>query len=264
MSRLLLLAALPLAACGLTVTNERPEYSELDTAEQRAVDIIYGELAALDKNVRASSAHSIAPLVDKERINVSFESAIFIYNLGDGVMHVSVWENLTDAQRELVQSWFQRSTPAEAKEWYEWFFYRFLAVAEGVKQFAYNVHGSEWMLTHRSVYSLQRDAMRTGLAHFKLAGRQGEVWSRTANTCAPVIKQYDSQWGYLFLPAYAADHYKKAKEYLQDNYASMVDPADPTGYLYWICQGIAYEKTRLDPLTVELEWLRTLGSGTAD
>jgi hypothetical protein len=107
---------------------------------------------------------------------------------------------------------------------------------------------------------LQRDAMRTGLAHFKASGRWSEANNRTASTCAPVIKQYDDRWGDLFLPQYAADHYKKAKQYLQDNFTTLTDPEDPTGYMYWICQGIAYEKTRLDPLPVELEWLRTLGT----
>jgi len=261
MRRLISLLLL-LPACGLTVTNERPDYSDLDQNEKRAVDIIYTELAAFDKNVRSQSKYNIAPLVNKNNIDVSFEGIIFIYNLGDGAVHVSLWENLTDAQRTLVQSWFQRATPAEARQWYEWFFYRFLAVAEGAKQFAYNVHGASWVVSHRSVYSLQRDAMRTGLAHFKLAGRQSEAWNRTASTCAPVLKQYDSTWGYLFLPQYKSDHYKKAKDYLQDNFASLVDPQDPTGYMYWICQGIAYEKTRLDPLSVELEWLRTLNDPT--
>ena len=249
-----------LGACGLTVTNERPEYSELDQAEQRAVDIIYGELAALDKNVRGLTSYSIAPIVDRERIHVSFEGMIFIYNLGDGVVHVSVWENLTDDQRDLVQSWFELKTLAETKQCYEWFFYRFLAVAEGVKQFAYNVHGADFGITQRSVYSMQRDAMRTALAHFGASGRGTEAHSRTASTCAPVIKQYDDRWGYLFLPEYRADHYKKAKLYLQANYFTLAAPEDPTGYIYWICQGIAYEKTRLDPVPVELEWLRTLGT----
>lgn len=248
---------LALAGCGLTVTNEIPEYKDLDDPEQRAVDIIYGELAAFDKKIRSMTEYSIAPIVDKERIHVSFEGLIFIYNLGDGVVHVSVWENLTDAQRTLVQSWFQRPTLAEAKDWYEWFFYRFMTVAQGAKQFTYNVHGAGWVNTHRSVYVLERDAMRTGLAYFEAVGRQAEAWNRTASHCAPLLKQYDSRWGYLFLPAYAADHYQLAKNYLQENFTSLANPEDPTGYIYWLCQGIAYEKTRKDPLPIELDWLST-------
>lgn len=255
---LLPLAVGLLSACGLTVTSDRPDYADLDQAERSAVDVIYSELAALDKNVRSLTKYTLAPIVDKNNIDVGFEGLIFIYNLGDGVVHVSVWENLTDKQRTLVQSWFQLKTAAETKQWYEWMFYRFLAVAEGAKQFTYNVHGSDWVVSHRSIYSLQRDSMRAGLAHFKAIGRQSEAWNRTVNTCAPLIKQYDSKWGYLFLPAYRSDHYKKAREYLQHHFSSLADPEDPTGYMYWICQGIAYEKTRLDPLSVELEWLRTL------
>lgn len=262
-----LLAAPGPLACGLTVTNEPPSYEELDPSEKKAVDIIYEECLAFNNQIykkRPTRRWGIAPIVnkdsDKNHINTSFEGMVFIYNFGDGKIHIAAWENLTDTQRTLIQGWFKRSTLQEAKVWYEWFFYRFMAVAQCAKQYMFNEHGPQWVFSNRYIYTIERDAIRTALAYFKEVGRQTEVWSRTASYCTPVLSQYASRWGHLFKPQYKTDHYKLAKQYMQDNFQSLANPDDPTGFMYWICQGIVYEKTpeRLDPFSRELEWLEKL------
>jgi hypothetical protein len=268
MAALLALALSSQLGCGLTVTNEVPTYEELppDSPERKAIDIIYSECRGFHDRVRKlrpKKAWPIDPIInkagDRDHINTSFSGLIFVANYGDGKVHISAWENLSDAQRQIVHGWFQRPTLKESETWYKWFFYRFMAVAQCVKQYMYNEHGARWVFENRSVYVMERDAMRTALVYFKEVGRKSEIWDRTASHCAPVLKQYDARWGYLFLPKYRVNHYKLAKTYLKDNFYSLANPKDPTGYMYWICQGVAYEKTRFDPLTIELDWLETLG-----
>lgn len=269
LTTLTLVAALTLGqvACGLTVTNEVPAYEELppDSPERKAIDVIYTECKAFHnqlRKLRPKNAWPIAPIInkagDRDHINTSFQGMVFIYNYGDGKIHIAAWENLTDAQRQIIHGWFQRPTLAESEAWYKWFFYRFMAVAQCAKQYMFNQHSPVWVFSNRYIYTIERDAMRVALAYFKAVGRSSEVWGRTQSHCAPVLKQYSARWSHLFLAKYKSNHYKLAKQHMQDNFTTLADPNDPTGFMYWLCQGIIYEKSRLDPLSRELEWLEKL------
>jgi hypothetical protein len=243
----LLLVASLWAACGLTVTKESPSYHELDAREKQAVDIILGELTALDKQVRARTPNDISPLTDRENIDVSFEAMIFVANIGDGQVHVSTWENLTDQQRALVQTWFKASTLGDAQKIYEKLFYQFLAVSQGVKQFMYNALTTAWVFERRSLFNVERDSIRTTLAYYQAVGRRTEMWTFLTNACMPVISQYGALYGAHF-----------DKVYLQEHFTELADGKAPTGYMYFLCRWILWGKDEADDLTEELNWLRAL------
>ena len=241
-----MLAALALG-CGLTVTNERPTYDELDPPEKAAVDVIISELTAFNTQVTAHTSATIAGVIDKEKIDVSFEGVFFSGNLGDGVIHVAIWDNLTAAQRLLIQQWFQDATEAAAKARYETFFYRFMAVSEGAKEFMYQVLTRDWVYVHRSLFNMQRDSIRIALSHFRDTGRQTEIWNFLSTSCAPVKSQYDA--------LYAA---KFTKQYLRDHTAEILDPDNPTGYMYFICKWIDQGFQDSVPLGEEFAWIAGL------
>jgi hypothetical protein len=258
---IILLGGMALAAlggCGLRVTNERPTYDQLDSHEKSAVDIILQELQALERQVKTRTPPcTLDPLLDRNRINVSYEGILFTFNFGDGVIHVAAWENLTATQRAQIQTWF--GTNAEqAPEAYKKFFYRFIAVGHGVKQFMYNVLTPEWVFAHRYIFSLERDSVRTALAHFAAENRKQEMWDFVTGVCRPVITQFDKTYGHLFTAASENDNYKAAKQYMQDNLAQLAKPSDPSGYLYFLCKAVDIEKGSVEDLTSELLWLREL------
>ena len=246
---LLLISALGLAAvgCGLTVTNERPTYDELDPPEKAAVDVIITELTAFNAQVTAHTSATIAGIIDKEKIDVSFEGVFFTGNLGDGVVHVATWENLTANQRLLIQQWFKEGTEAAAKARYEKFFYRFMAVSEGVKEFMYQELGRDWVYVNRSLFNMQRDSIRTALSHFRDTGRRGEIWDFLNASCVPVKSQYES--------LYAA---KFSKQYLRDHTAEILNPENPTPYMYFICRWIDLGFQDSVGLGEEFAWLSGL------
>jgi hypothetical protein len=258
------LAAAPLLlSCGLTVTNERPTYDEMDPVEKDAVQIILGELRALDEQTRARSLRlfgeeiGLDPVVDRERIHVSFEGVLFTFNLGDGVLHVAVWQNLNVAQQTIVAGWFD-TPPDQTRQQYEMFFYRFMAVAQGVKQFMFNALGTAWVFENRSLFNIERDSIRTALSFFAAQGRKETIWNGVNHACAPVLAQYADKYGELFIPEEGDDRYRKAKQYLHENLASMADPENPTGYIYFICQWNQLGQQDEEGLDEELRWLYEL------
>lgn len=258
------IAAAPLLlSCGLTVTNERPTYDELEPVEKDAVQIILDELSALDTQTRARSLRlfgeeiGLDPLVDRERINVSFEGVLFTFNLGDGVVHVAVWPNLTAAQQTLVAEWFDTSEE-QAEKIYEMFFYRFLAVTQGVKQFMFNALGTTWVFGNRSLFNIERDSIRTALSFFAEQGRKESIWKGVNRACAPVLSQYADTYAELFIPQPGDDRYRVAKQYLHENLANLADPEDPTGYMYFVCQWNQMGQHDDEGLDEELRWLYEL------
>lgn len=244
---LALCAALTAGACGLTVTNERPSYEQLEQPERDAVDVILAELAAFAGQVKARTPVSIDALVDRERIHVSFDGFIFAANLGDGVVHVSTWENLSAEQQALVQQWFGRPDLTSARDAYRTFFYRFLAVSQGAKQFMYDVMTVDWLFANRSLFNVERDSIRTALAHYQAIGLQAEIWPFVESVCAPLLAQYEPIYGPTF-----------DKRYLRDNFTTLAEPRAPTGYMYYICRWYQLGVREAENLTIELEWLRTL------
>jgi hypothetical protein len=238
---------LALVAGCLTVTHERPAFTDLDPKEQAVVDIVLAELSAFNAQVKARTTYTIDEIIDRDRIDVAFEGMIFTANIGDNVVHIATWENLSDQQRTIVQGWFKAATPAVAQQTYETFFYRFMAVVQGVKQYMYKVLTTAWLFDHRTLYSMERDSVRTALAHYAAVGRKTEMWGFLTTACTPVKAQYDA--------AYSA---KFTKQYLADHIIELANPADPTGYMYFYCRWIDAGKVEAEELTKELVWLRDL------
>jgi hypothetical protein len=244
---LLVVATAAAGGCNLTVTSETPPFAALDVNEQNAVNVILRELTAFNANVKGMTKYSIDPLADREHIDVSFEGMFFVGNFGDGKVHDSTWENLTDEQRALAQTWFKSATPAAAKVTYETLFYQFLAVSQGVKQFMYNALTAQWIFANRSLFNVERDSVRTALAHYDTVGRRAEMWGFLTSACTPVISQYDSTYSAHF-----------DKQYLQDHFVELADGKAPTGYLYFICRWVQMGKDDAEGLQRELSWLLTL------
>jgi hypothetical protein len=188
--------------------------------------------------------------VDKERISVSFEELIFSWNLGDNTVHVAIWENLSDEQHTLIQNWFKTSE-ADTKPTYEKFFYEFMAVVQGGKQFMYNALTSIWVFEHRTVFSIERDSIETALAHFAAVGREQEMWGFTEGVCNQLLAQHESTYG----PNYA-------KSYFNDHFVEIANPEEPTEYMYYICRWIDWGKQDLRQyqfdLTEMLNWIKNL------
>jgi hypothetical protein len=244
--RFVVLLSMLISGCGLNVTNERPSYSELGSEEQAAVQTILKELRRFDAQLKVTTGnqHNIQEVLDLERIHVSFEGLIFSANLGDDLIHVAVWENLGAAKQALIQSWFKASTPQGARAVYVKLFYQFLAVVQGVKQFLYNLHTPAWVFQHRSLYSIERDSVRTALAHYVKEGRQQEMWPFLKNACTPVLSQYAAAFSSKF-----------SKKYLQRNFGEIFDPDDPTGYMYFMCRWIEMGMQEAEGLGGEVKWL---------
>ena len=79
------------SGCGLRVTNERPTFSELDPPEQDVVKMVVAELTAFNKEVKRLTKYDITRIVDREKVNVSFENHIFSGNFGDELPVVHRW-----------------------------------------------------------------------------------------------------------------------------------------------------------------------------
>ena len=247
-ARVSLLVACALAtSCGITVTSDSPPYEELDPKEKQTVDVILAELTALNAAIKGRTSFTIDPLLDRDHIDVAFEETLFAGNLGDGRLHVATWENLSDDQRVLIQTWFAAPTLEAARTTYEKFFYQFLAVSNGVKQFIYNALTVAWTYQNRSLFNLESDSIRNALAHYDAASRRAEMWTFVTTACAPVLSQYGA--------TYSA-HFDKV--YLRDHYTDLANPKAPTGYMYFICRWITKGKDDAESLSKELAWLLSL------
>lgn len=245
-SALVAVVLVAVCGCGLSVTNELPSYEELDPVEKSAVQTVLKELRRFNIQIKNRTPHNISEVVDRERIHVSFEGLIFSGNLGDGTIHVAVWENLNDAQRALVATWFKTSE-ASAAVIYRKFFYQFMAVVQGAKQLMYKVHTPAWVYRHRTLWSIERDSIRTALAHYAAEGRKAELWSLLSKACNPVKSQYAPQFSDKF-----------SKKYLQKNFKEIFSPEAPSGYMYFICRWIDHGKQMHEGLGGELDWLINL------
>ncbi len=257
-------ALLLLGGCGLRVTNEPVPYAQLDAPEKAAVDIIYDELAALDAQVRARSVAmlgrevSLSPLVDKDRILVDFEGMLFSFNFGDGLLRMATWENISDAQRALVASWFGGGARAgETRARYEAFIYRYMALAHGMKQYMYNLDSVDNVYEHKYILSMELDSSRAVHAYLSQAGRREQMWAEVARDCAPILARADLQAAYadLFSPAQSEAEplrFPEAKRVLQDRWRELADPEDPSGYMYFFCQAAQLGQAEATSFDLEL------------
>lgn len=241
-----LMATAAMMACNFRVTNERPSYAELNSEEKSAVDTIFLELQALDKQIQERTSYSITNIVDKEKIDVSFQNLIFSANFGDEIVHISTWENVGFRRQQIVAGWFKQAE-GPAKQTYRNIFYKFFAVSQGVKQFMYNTLTPEWVMNNRSLFNFERDSVRTALAHFRAENREQEMWTLLTESCKPVLDQYADD--------YAVNY---NKQYFKEHAVEMVNAENPGGYMYFICRFIEEGSTKAGDLTFELTWLSEL------
>jgi hypothetical protein len=244
----LVLAVGLLAGCDWRVTREKPTFDQLDSFEKSTVEIVLEELQAFNQQVESRTSYSINAIIDRERINVSFEGIIFAANLGDEIVHVAVWDNLSESQKQLVQSWFAAPSREAAKQSYERFFYRFMAVSQGVKQYMYEVLTVEWVFGNRSIYNVERDSARIALAHYATIDPSRDMWDFMDSTCSALLQQYESTYGPTF-----------GKKYLRDNFQQLVgDGRTPTGYMYYLCRFVEMGREAAVDLDSELQGLQQL------
>jgi hypothetical protein len=248
------LLALVLGGC-FTLTNDRPDFNELDSAEQQAVDTVLGELRSLEAELKASRGCSIAEVVDRQKVDVSFQELILAENLGDGTIHLSIWENLSEHQKQLVQTWFATGSEAAAETLYKKLFYEFLAVTQGTKEFIYDALEVSWLMQNRSWFNIEKDAVRIAVAHFDGVGRGAEMRGFLTQSCAPLVKAYASEWD---------ARYQNGRDYLKNpfNLSELYNPAAPIGYLYFVCRwadrAMNGPEEPADSLGGEVDWILSL------
>ena len=258
----LLVLLLLAAGCGLTVTGEYPNYEDLDQNEQAAVDLILAELKALDKQTRArtkalfGAATGLDPIVDKDRIHVSYKGRVLALNIGDGVIHISTWENLSKDQQDAVQASF-KTTAAKAKTWYRTMFYRVMAVSNGLKQYIFNVGSPGKAFGSFSLFNMEMHPMRTGMGYFSQVGRKGYIYSFMNAACKNVLAQGAKKWGHLWTHAESSawPRFPKAKNYMNDDAESFLGAGDPTTTMYFLCQFAAVGMDETEGFDGELKWL---------
>jgi hypothetical protein len=247
-SRAAAFGMLLLSACGdFTVTNERPKFADLTPPEQSVVDRVLNELQSFNTQVEAYTDYNVKSIINREKIDVSFKEYILVANLGDQTVHISAWENLSQKQRNLIQTWFNAVNAEEARQYYEFFFYRFFVVGQGAKQFMYESSSVEWVYANRSLYAVERDSTQLALTFYQ---NDATAMALINRGCTQVRKRYDATYRSGFeLKRPAAD------QYFLDNARSLLDPKAPTGYMYYVCGWIARGMGLLDTMDGELDWL---------
>ncbi|MDZ4693725.1 MAG: hypothetical protein SGI86_01150 [Deltaproteobacteria bacterium] len=247
-SKTAILGLLLLLACGdFTVTNERPTFAELTPPEQTVVDRVLTELRSFNQQVENYTDYSVSSIINREKIDVSFKEFILVANLGDQTVHISAWENLSQKQRDLIKTWFNAINAEEARQYYEFFFYRFFVVGQGAKQFMYESSSVGWVYANRSLYAVERDSTQLSLTYFQ---NDGTAMALINRGCEQVRRRYDATYRSGFeLKRPNAD------QYFLDNARSLLDPKAPTGYMYYVCGWIKRGMGLLDTMDGELDWL---------
>lgn len=222
-----------LAGCDLAMTRDPEPYDALDDFERGASGAIHARWIQWDAYLSAVSGnvHRLGPIVDDpSRINVSMDGLWVVLNLGDGRIHVSVWENLTAAQQQRWASWFGEPLEAAAVR-YRMFFYDWVALHLAGVQTVFAVQGVDWVYTHRHTFKIERDAERMAVNY---ATERDRAMFDYARACCNVIRaRFDERWSTSFTMEYYGEH-------LRD----LTDPDDPSGYLYFLCRHLEDAETR--------------------
>jgi len=105
------------------------------------------------------------------------------------------------------------------------------------------------LVQHRTLFTIERDSIRTALAHYDAEGRKQEMWPFLDGICQPVLEQYASSY---------ADKFDK--KYLTAHFTELANPTNPTGYMYFMCRWIQMGMDEAENLTSELTYLADLAS----
>jgi len=221
------------AGCDLTLTVDPATYESLNDTERAAADRIFARLQSVDGLLQSvtGAVHSLGAVgTDRDLTDVSVHELWVMANLGDDRIHLSVWENLSDAQRVEFASWFGESPDAAAAR-YGTFFYEFVALHLAGVQTVFAVQGVEWVYTHRNLFNIDRDAER--LVDTYLAQLDPNLFSLAWSTCATIRTVYEARFGTWY-----------SREGYGAHWRELTDPRDPAGQVYMICRHLVEAEVR--------------------
>ena len=232
-SRTAILLLVACAGCDLSMTRDPEPYDALDDSERSASAAIHSRWVQWDAYLASTSAgaHHLGPIVaDPSRIDVSVENYWVALNLGDGRIHVSIWENLTAAQQQRWASWFGEPVDAAAVR-YRTFFYEWVSLHLAGVQTVFQVQGVAWVYSHRHTFKIERDAERMAVNY---ATERNRAIFDYARACCNVLRaRFDERWSSSFTMEYYGDHLRE-----------LTDPNDLSGYLYFLCRHLEDAETR--------------------
>lgn len=231
--RLAIVLSAACLGCDLSMTFAPEPYDALDDHERGASQAIHTRWVQWDAYLASVSggAHHLGPIVgDPSLIDVSVENYWVVLNLGDGRIHLSVWENLSPSQQQRWASWFGEPLEAAAVR-YRTFFYEWVALHLAGVETVFRVQGVDWVYSHRHAFQIERDAERMAVNY---ATERNRVIFDYARACCQVIRsRFDAQWGSEFTMEYYGEHLRE-----------LTDPDDLSGYLYFLCRHLENAEAR--------------------
>jgi hypothetical protein len=229
--------------CDWTVTNDPPQYDDLEQSEQAIVDRILGNMARFHASMLERSGPGIDSVLLQDAVQVHFHGIIMAGNFGDDFIRISIWDHLTGAERELIAGWWQLGMD-ETQTPYERMFYDYLATHLAAIQWIYEVQDVNRVLNDRPRFNVERDAQRLVTAFFK------ETDITPLNDilpfCQSTVAQFDDRWG---------SHYDD--DYFTDHLADLANPEDPSGYFYFFCRWAQESSLRAGSLSSEMDLIKS-------
>jgi len=219
--------------CDLSMTLDPEPYDELSDHERAASQAIHTRWVQWDSYLASVSggAHHLGPIVgDPSRIDVCIEDYWVVLNLGDGRIHLSVWENLSPGQQQRWASWFDEPVEAAAVR-YRTFFYEWVALHLAGIETVFRVQGVEWVYSHRHTFKIERDAERMAVNY--ATERNRAIFDYARACCRVIRSRFDARWGSAFTMEYYGEHLRE-----------LTDPDDLSGYLYFLCRHLEDAEAR--------------------
>jgi hypothetical protein len=238
-------AGLLLSSCSWTVTRQPLSYEELSEDQRSAVDRINENLLRMHQALRVAGGPGIDGILGSAE--VGFEDLVIAVNLGDGRARVSVWEDLTAGQHELVAGWWDVDESTAEMLWPP-MAYDYMALHLAALEYVYVVQGVERVFEHRPRLNVERDAQRLVGAYVR-ASWPG-LFDLMTGLCAPMRAEYDEVWD---------EHYGPEPEdqrYFQEHLREIADPQRPTRYFYYLCRWMEDARVRTTTLPDEMQKIK--------
>jgi len=234
-----------LLSCSFTVTKNPLSYEDLSNGQRSAVDRINANLQRMHDALVTQGGPGIEGILGNAE--VGFEDIVIAVNLGDGRARVTVWEDLTGGQKDLIASWWQLD-PATTEQRYASMAYDYMALHLAALEYVYVVQGVERVFETRPRLNVERDAQRlvAALARDQLP----ELLDLMTGLCAPMRAQYDATWAQHYGPE--GEH----QRYFQEHLREIADPQHPTGYFYYLCRWMEDARMRSSTLADEMQLIK--------
>jgi hypothetical protein len=231
--------------CSFTVTKEPLTYDELSPDQQSAVDRINANLGRMHDALLAQGGPGIDGILC--HAEVGFQDLLVAANLGDERARVSTWEDLSEAEKQLVAGWWELDAATTAER-YPPMAYDYMALHLAALEYVYVVQGVQRVFNDRPRLNVERDAQRLVAAYCR--AQSPDLLGLMTGLCIPMRAQYDSVW---------AQHYGTEEEYqryFQENLRDLADPEHPTGYFYYFCRWMGDARDRGDSLSDEMQLIK--------